>query len=707
MGRSDGAVVTAHWVYPLDDPFSSPFVTIPIDGQRDLINVVLLADGYTDGELHDFRDKCLEFVLWVVKRPWFDTLGQAIGFTAISVRSDDSGLDDLRADPQVLRRTFFDARIGEWYSQDEDWIEFDSSLAREICSERAPDWSAAVVLSNSDMGRANARLSDKTAVVAVRKEGWKETILHELGHALVGLGDEYAHFLGCDEDTDRDERPWWWLEPDRPNLTTVTRRDEVKWQHQILPGVPTVPTGSNDDCARCPDYPNILESIDDVPNDSIGLFEGASGYHCGAYRPAYRCRMRNSSNDFCLVCLEAFHAEVRHFLPAAALVSTEPKQLERLQACVNASDSAVLRFRVGNLGNTITQARLQASHGAIMLSPAGVVALVPGRVVDCTARLAVQTSTVPRTDATIEVVEEGTGSILAPAIPLAVEVCLPVARPEPMLGELGFGRIARGHTTYRKLTASNNWTCCSADLEPTFHVPSPPFRFVDGTVTTTTLPPAPRSPDEGDRPEASVWIQLTADAAVPLGPVNGSIDVTFTQQPGSVRTVALAAEVVKPPPVDSVLVMDRSSSMSALADPDGPADGPRRLDFALEAADLYVGLLRSGDRVGLVRYNQTASRANGDVLAEMALAGPPGTGAGRAAIREVLTDDAAHLAPFGTTGIGRGVRLGSAVLEDRNRGAARAGGADGRSRQRAASRRGSRRGGEPVGPHRNGCTRSH
>lgn len=39
-----------------------------------------------------------------------------------------------------------------------------------------------------------------------------------------------------------------------------------------------------------------------VPADTVGLFEGAHYYHCGAFRPQYDCKMRNLGVPFCRVC---------------------------------------------------------------------------------------------------------------------------------------------------------------------------------------------------------------------------------------------------------------------------------------------------------------------------------------------------------------------------------------------------------------------
>jgi len=48
-----------------------------------------------------------------------------------------------------------------------------------------------------------------------------------------------------------------------------------------------------------------------------------------------------------------------------------------------------------------------------------------------------------------------------------------------------------------------------------------------------------------------------------------------------------------------------------MSEPTG-VPGKQKIDLAIQAADLYVGLLKDNDRIGLVRFNQNAANP-GDV----------------------------------------------------------------------------------------------
>jgi hypothetical protein len=124
---------------------------------------------------------------------------------------------------------------------------------------------------------------------------------------------------------------------------------------------------------------------------------------------------------------------------------------------------------------------------------------------------------------------------------------------------------------------------------------------------------------------------------------------------GSPVPVNLLGTAVEPPPVDTVLVIDRSGSMSEPAS----VASETKTDYAIAAANLYVSLLKENDRVGVVRFNDDSDA--GDVLLTMRVAGAEGTGAGRLAAWSQLTP--ANLTPTGGTSIGAGMINGSGVLE--------------------------------------------
>ena len=46
----------------------------------------------------------------------------------------------------------------------------------------------------------------------------------------------------------------------------------------------------------------------------VGAFEGAHYFHCGAFRPEFDCKMRNSNRSFCAVCQRQIRTTMSPYL---------------------------------------------------------------------------------------------------------------------------------------------------------------------------------------------------------------------------------------------------------------------------------------------------------------------------------------------------------------------------------------------------------
>ena len=684
MGTQDGTVSGAYHIFP--DPVTTPPGGLPFSNigpavsagsNSGLIEVVLLAEGFTSSQSSLFLDKCIAFTNWLQKTPWFDVLGKTIRVCAVNVQSNESGMDDFRDGANITRDTYFDCAMGDWWQSDPDMISYNSGLAANLCNQYFPSWRAAIILVNSRQGRANAnspyavvnvRTEDNDDGIAVDKSGdgnerWMNVILHELGHALFGLADEYNSWLGCGEDTDRDQVGWG-LEPFEVNVTRESNLNNVKWKHLIKPGAAVAQWNQ---CEDCPDYENPFANDDDFPDDSISIFEGAQYYHCGLYRPAYQCRMRASRHrHFCLVCMSAIFEELRPLLPSSAAVTAEPKILRRLQACVGQDDALKHHFRIANLGNAFVNIRLQASHPAVELTPVGATPLLPGQFLDCTATLTQQNSVIPETAVTIDIVDDNDNANLF-SLPVDISVCTPQFRRHIMGGvrvnestnryELDFGRVVSGHTTHNKIRIVNLRTCCSEQLEATVSItnlPNPALSIPAGQVNPLILPAAARS---GDQPDGSIWVSFFADASLSTGSFSDTITVSYNG--GGSDTIDVKAEVVPQLPIDVMLAVDRSGSMSQQT----VSNGPTRIEAVIDAIDQFVHLIRDDDSIGLLRFNQNA--VNQDILVGLDTAGPIGGSGARQQVLDSLDPaDSDLLLPSGGTSLGQGGLLSIQLLNN-------------------------------------------
>lgn len=263
------------------------------DAQR--FNIVLAGDGYVDEPTAQqaFKDYCTNFVAHLTTRPWYPVIGRVINVHRLDVASNQPGLDipPPCAGSPVSVNTYFDGTVRcDPNDPGSSWVEINWDWAWEVFNQRFPGYGFAVVALNTTAGGGYA-VSD-IAAVGARSQGSYDVLLHEMGHAIAPLGDNYI--------LQPSTAPAG--EPPSKNLTAQTNLSEVKWKHWfgVQPGEP--PVMKNPDCNQHDARPNPFGD-----DHLVGLFE-SSYYFCGWFRPTYECRMRRANSEFCPVCLEAMHA---------------------------------------------------------------------------------------------------------------------------------------------------------------------------------------------------------------------------------------------------------------------------------------------------------------------------------------------------------------------------------------------------------------
>ncbi|MDR2868753.1 MAG: IgA Peptidase M64 [Bacteroidales bacterium] len=114
--------------------------------------------------------------------------------------------------------------------------------------------------------------------------------VHEFGHSLGGLADEYyTSEVGVQDYYPLD------IEPKEPNLTTLVDF-KSKWQSMMNLKTP-IPTPTT------AEYENTL-----------GVFEGGGYVEKGVYRPVQECSMKSKSyNQFCPVCTQAIIEAIEYY----------------------------------------------------------------------------------------------------------------------------------------------------------------------------------------------------------------------------------------------------------------------------------------------------------------------------------------------------------------------------------------------------------
>ena len=270
-------------------------------------NLVIMGDGYQSAQLGQFANDVQSFVNILFATPPFDTLRRAVNVYRVDVSSTDSGAADPTAcgGTGAVPRTYFDASF--CHNGIRRLLEVNTTTALAVAGAQVPQWNMVMVIVNSTVyGGSGGGVATFSLDPSANEIG-----LHEMGHTAFNFADEYESYAGCGVDPPgtHDHHPA--VEPMQPNVTIDANGATNKWRDLVLSTTP-MPTTTNADCSQCDPQPNPVSA------DTVGAFEGADYYHCGAYRPQFTCRMRALGNPYCAVCQRTIRTTLAPHMPAAA-----------------------------------------------------------------------------------------------------------------------------------------------------------------------------------------------------------------------------------------------------------------------------------------------------------------------------------------------------------------------------------------------------
>jgi hypothetical protein len=244
------------------------------------LNIVVLSEGYTASQLtNTFRTDATSAVAGFLSQAPLREYSNYFNAFAIAVPSAQSG----SSHPGVgapSKDTFFKSSYGPTdflirippndlsanYSEGQGKV--DSLLQTYM-----PNSGLSVLLVNDVVNGGSCGASNGTAISYISHGN--TYLVHEAGHALAELGDEY-------------DTSFSFPDIEEPNTTRQTNIDLIKWKSWIAPTTP-IPT------------PATALNI-----TNVGLFEGAHYHTNGWFRPRYDCIMRSFGGPpFCEVCSEA------------------------------------------------------------------------------------------------------------------------------------------------------------------------------------------------------------------------------------------------------------------------------------------------------------------------------------------------------------------------------------------------------------------
>jgi hypothetical protein len=293
MSTADGTVIGTTKILDNGDPVYR-------------FNVVILAEGYQSGQLAQFANDAQAFVTTLGRTAPYHLIMNSFNVYRVDVSSTDSGADDPVAcgGSGTTVNTYFDATFcGDGKLQ--RVLTVNTATAHKVAGDRVPHYHLIIVLVNSaEYGGSGGDLA-----VCSRAGNAIEIALHEMGHTLCALADEYPTLAGCGSgETGHDNHPQ--VEPAAANVTVTGANDRsrLKWGRFVRVGT-ALPTTSNPNCSQCDTRSSP------VPAGTVGAFEGADYFHCGAFRPEFDCRMRTLGQPFCRVCQDAILRRLYGYSP--------------------------------------------------------------------------------------------------------------------------------------------------------------------------------------------------------------------------------------------------------------------------------------------------------------------------------------------------------------------------------------------------------
>lgn len=262
---------------------------------EDSLDIAILGDGYTAEQREKFDLDAQAIVERLLKAEpfathaksinvhtvWTPSAEQGAGYDCTGILTLDAGCKDgLRDTP--FETAFVISALADRLNLDlkdtSDRVAMPLQVARLYDAASHVPFDEIIMVSNTRRTSGFAGLYVSILTAYDPRLSFPDTAVHEFGHSFGVLGDEY----------NQEGDPCLFNEPRIPlpeNISATTDADEIKWSVWLEEGTPLPTPGSERD-----EYP-------------VGAYQGA--YNCDElHRPSYRCKMKNSDDEFCPVCAE-------------------------------------------------------------------------------------------------------------------------------------------------------------------------------------------------------------------------------------------------------------------------------------------------------------------------------------------------------------------------------------------------------------------
>ncbi len=317
-------------VTPADIVNTHNIFTIMENGEPEKkVDIVVLGDGYTKEEMDKFHGDAQRLISALFSLEPYKSRKADFNIRAIDTPSPVSGVS--RPLPGIFKRTPLSVHYSSFDSE-RYALTYDNRSVRDIASAVPYEFIVILINERTYGGGGIFRLY---ATVAADNAFSDYIIIHELGHHIAGLADEYyTSQVSYEIDNQITVEPW------ELNITALLDKDNLKWKDLVKPGTP-IPTpwdkqefekfslsieterqrlrNAN---AREEELETLFQREKKVENEmfsrmkyanQVGAFEGASYLAKGLYRPSINCIMFTRELKFCPVCQRSLNLVIDQY----------------------------------------------------------------------------------------------------------------------------------------------------------------------------------------------------------------------------------------------------------------------------------------------------------------------------------------------------------------------------------------------------------
>jgi hypothetical protein len=305
-------------VNPTDMKHTEEVIAIHESGNpNEKLDLVLLGDGYTEKEMDKFIADAKRVTGYLLNVEPYKSRKNDINVWAVKTPSQESGVS--RPHPGVFKRTALSAHYSSFDSE-RYVLSYDNKTIRNAASAAPYEFTSILINEQTYGGGGIYKLYTTNAVDNKFAE---YLMIHEMGHHIAGLADEYYSSATSYDAPSIDLEPW------ETNITALLDKDNLKWKDLVEEETP-IPTPWNKEEFDKYGYAvqkerrelraaKVEESVmedffmkahhkqdeffaKEEYKDKIGAFEGAGYNQYGLYRSQLDCIMFTRHTTYCKVC---------------------------------------------------------------------------------------------------------------------------------------------------------------------------------------------------------------------------------------------------------------------------------------------------------------------------------------------------------------------------------------------------------------------